>query len=370
MSSSTPQPPKRASIRDVAREAGVSHTMVSLILNGKTSGSERTRALVMDAVKRLDYRPDALYRKAVTARSRNERGETGKPATGILACLLPQWMSHQAYGNEGFYGMLLGGINSTAAEHDYHVLLCPISESTIGIPSVILDGKVDGVLVNIAVPHDWFQVLGNNIPCVCMNRYYPNFSLTYVTPNWMDAARRQVDYAWELGHRNIAFCEQHDGVDHLANPYNFLHSALRQVGGKLVHPELSRYRSKQQGFDELVQTFVEEWITLRPRPTVIITVDGLAVRLIEQFQSRGIRVPEDVSIISRYGHEMASRTEPGLTTYNYPNWEIARTATRKLIEGIRTDNLHPSHIMLEGEMVIRGSARSLTSEEAEASLKT
>lgn len=373
MSSPSTQPVRRASIRDVAREAGVSHTMVSLILNGKTAGSDVTRQKVMEAVQKLDYRPDALYRKAVTARARNDRGEVGKQKTGILAYLLPQWMTAEAAGNEGFYSLMMGGVNAEAAEYDYHVLLCPLSSDPVGIPAVIQDEKVDGVIINMSLPNQWIQVLANSIPCVGMNRYLPDVSMTYVTPNWGDAARKQVQHAWELGHRNIAFCEYNDGVPHMISPYDFFHSSLRTIGGHLVHPHLSRYRDKPATGEEMqvdLADFVSEWMECQPRPTMILTNDGLGVRLINEFHKRGVRIPQDVSIVSRYGHEMATKSDPALTTYNYPNWEIARTATRLLIEGIRSGNPHPSHVMMQGEMIIRDSSRPLTPEEAEASMQT
>lgn len=374
MPSSSSQPRRRTSIRDVAREAGVSHSMVSLILNGKTGGSEATRKRVLEAAQALNYRPDTLFREAVTARARNERGETGKPATGIIAYILPQWMSTESTVTEGFYSMAMGGVNAAAAENGYHVLLCPMPATPAGIPSVIMDGRVDGAVINMNLPAEWMQLLANTIPCVATNRFFPNVSMRYVTANWVDVARKQMQYAWDLGHRNIAILERDDGISHLVRPYDLFLRMFTHLGGKLVHPQLSRLRTIAPEPDWIKRSaadFIDEWFALPEgtRPTIILAPDGHSAALVKIFQQRGIRVPADVSILSRYGHEISTSCEPALTTYSYPNWEIARTATRLLIDDIRTDAPHSAHYMLDGQMVIRDSCRRLTPTETKASEK-
>lgn len=356
---------KRASIRDVAREAGVSHTTVSLILNGKLAGSDATRERVMEAVQRLGYQPDPLFRKAISERVRNSRGEE-RPLTGIFAYVVPSWRNREVGGHaEGFYSSLTHGVAETAEENNYHPLLCPQEMKPSGIPAVIQDGRVDGVLIDGTFPVDWVKLLLNHMPCVYMNRYYPGVPAAFVTSNWVDAGRRQVQHAWDLGHRNFAFCEADDQVGHLVSTYDAFQSMLRHLGGKLIHPELSRFlgKSLEINLEDRLAQFVEEWAALRPRPSVILTKDSIAVRLLKELQKRGLSVPRDVSIVSRMGHEWGQQTSPRLTSYAYPNREIARTATRMLIDGIRVGRLHPSHVMLEGEMIIGESVRPATEEE-------
>lgn len=350
---------KRASIRDVAREAGVSHTTVSLILNGKVPGSPETRGKVLEAVERLNYQPDALYRKAVIERTRSHSDEPPKRvATKILAFILPRWMQEQAQENDGYYSQLVAGATNAAADLGYHILLCPQERDPMGIPAIIQEDRVDGVLLEGTFSRDWFNLLVRRYPCAYMDRYYPGLNAISVTTNWPSSAFAQVEYAWNHGHRNFVFLDTEAGGKPYLGTYRAFHEALECLGGSLVHPHLSLLRSG--AFDAIaLEHFVDEWLECSPRPTVILGSDFIGTQLTEIFQSRGIRVPEDVSIIGRLGHISAQFSSPPLTSYEYPVEEIARRATRLLVESIQTGRLTPVHMMIEGRLIERASVCSL-----------
>ncbi len=347
------KPEKRANIRDVAREAGVSHTTVSLILNGKNMGTAETKARVFQAAEKLNYQPDALFRKAMAERTRRKQGGAKRTQTHILGFLLPHWMAEQVRDRDGYYSRLLMGATKAAAELGYHILLCPHDNSP-GIPEVIQDDKVDGLLLEGAIQDHLLSVLTRRLPCVYMNWYIPGYQAIFVTTNWPACSMEQIKYAWQQGHRNFVFHDFEADEKHLLGTHRFLSLALEEMGGKLLHPELSRVRPRQNPTAS-VEEFVEEFMCAHPRPTMIFCADTPGVLITRALKARGLRVPEDVSIISRHGHISGKYNDPPLTSYEYPNEEIAAQATRLLIQSIQSGKLHPAHMMLEGRIRERAS---------------
>lgn len=355
------QPPsqsskKRASIRDVAREAGVSHTTVSQILNGKAAGSSETRAKVFEAAERLEYEPDALYRKAVLERARGGGGTGKKVETKMIAFLIPDWMQGEISGVDGYFSRLLEGVMDAAAVHGYHIILCPLDGQMMSLPAIIQDGGVDAVLFEGTFPQEMLNTLVKRYPCACMDRYYAGLNVISVSTHWPTSAEVQIAYAWKCGHRNFAFYERRGGGQTYVSTYRAFYGALEDIGAKLLHPELSRPRTMEPG---MVESFIDEWLACDPRPTVIFTTDFSAWQLVECLNQRGIRVPDDVSIIARTGHHSGLLTNPPLTTYQYPVREIGRRAATLLIESIRDGLRHPVHVLIEGQLIERSSVAIL-----------
>lgn len=345
---------RRASIRDVARRAGVSHTMVSLILNGKHPGSPETRARVLAALEELDYQPDANFRKAVQ--------ERGRPAprtkTKVLALIMPQQVQKAAEHDDGFHSLTLAGAFKAAGDLGYEVLVSPHDLKSKGMPACVMNGLVDGVLLDDSFPLEWVKLLTARLPCAYVNRYYEQTNAIFVTVHWAQEMIRSVDYAWERGHRNFAFLGVDTNDDHPLGAHRLFYEVMRAKGGGLVHPELSRKRDRTRGA-VVIEEFLEEWLCCDPRPTIILTDDGRGVVLSQLLAERGLKVPEDVSIIGRLGHPRALQNDPPLTSYEYPLKEIAEWAVRMLVGAIEMDRLTPSHLMIEGRLIERESVKVL-----------
>lgn len=352
---------KRASIRDVAKAAGVSHATVSLILNGKMAGTTETRERVLDAVRDLGYRPDANFRKAVSERARVNSGSPEKRVkTSILALLLPEAMYKATQRNDGYYSGVFSGACQAAAEAGWSILLCPQVGEPKAIPEVILDERVDGVLAEGGglLPAEWLATIAAQLPFAAINFLHPELECIAVTPNWEKAGFQLVEYAIAAGHSNLVFF-QHDTIS-----TNLLHinrgheAALAAHGLQLVHPELSRpYPLRRDNTDVVVRAFVDEWAQAIPRPTIIITTDYYAGCIASALEEKGFSIPGDVSLLGRDGSHIKAAAP--VSTYVYPVHEIGHAATKLLIQSIETGHYLPTHMMLPGEMVDAGTVRVL-----------
>lgn len=353
---------KRPSIRDVAREAGVSHTTVSMILNGKQVGSAETRERVLEVSKRLDYQPDRLYRKAVTERVKRGRGESPSTATRILGLVISRFYYDFTRQHDGYYSGVFAGLCRAAEEAGWSILISPQPEQPDGLPEIVQDSRVDGVLVEGVFPLEWLTLLSRRIPTAHINSYHPTLDAISVTPNWERVGFKLVEYAWQMGHRKMAFFQHHVPSENLSRVNRGLHAALEHYSDANFHQGLSRPWPVPQKDDQAIfSSFVEEWLQASPRPTVIITTDYYASQLVLAFHRRGIRVPDDVSLIGRGGKAIWPENVIPLTTYAYPVQEIGHAAARLLIHALQSKTFHPSHLMIDGEFLIQDSVKKLTS---------
>ncbi|HWL53679.1 MAG TPA: LacI family DNA-binding transcriptional regulator [Chthoniobacteraceae bacterium] len=350
---------QRTGIRDVGREAGVSHTAVSMILNGKMAGTPETRERVFQAARKLNYRPDALFRQAVSKRLQGEEGK--RTYTKILALLLRTNVYTRTQANDGYYSGVFAGACKAAAEAGWNILLCPHDADTGGLPEVLLDQKADGVLIESGYDFNLLSYLTQQFPCALLNRCSPALNAISVTPNWDRAGFRMVQHAWELGHRHFVFFQHTLKDENTARARHGQFLALEALGGSLTCPELSRpWPVSPERNEEVFNAFIDQWLAASPRPTAILATDGYCRGLIRAMTARGIRVPEDVSFFGRAGNFVATSEEPQLTSYIYPVYEIGYTATRLLLETIRSgDPIQSTHVMLEGELVRRNSTREI-----------
>ncbi len=346
---------RKPGIRDVARHAGVSHTMVSLILNGKHSGSPETRAKVMDAVAALGYELRPQGAPAAVARSRGN----GSRQTGVLAFVIPKWLQQEAQHQDGYYSRTFAGVMEAADAEGYEILISPQHQDGKGLPTCILEQRVDGVLLDATFPLEWVRRITHCLPTVYLNRYYPETSAIFVTTHWPQSVRAMVRYAWEKGHRNFCFFGHEANDQHTLGTHHHFFETLRALGGELIHPELSRMRAPLPSEHEGIMEFVDEWQNSSPRPTIVLTDDRRGCLLSKELARRGFKVPDDLSVIGRVGQLNARLNDPPLTSYDYPVQEIAERAVRLLVQAIKTERLEPSHIMLEGELIERSSVKDL-----------
>lgn len=352
--------PRRTSIRDVGREAGVSHTAVSMILNGKMAGTPETRERVFEAARKLNYRPDALFRQAVSERLQGE--DKSRTHTKILALLLPINIYTRTKANDGYYSGVFAGACEAAAEAGWNILLCPHDASTGGLPPVLLDQKADGVLIEGQYDFNFLSYLTQQFPSALLNRCSPGLDAISVTPNWNRAGFQLVQHAWELGHRHFVFFQHALKDENTVRARHGQELALETLGGTLTSPELSRpWPASPEHNAKVFNDFIDQWLAASPRPTAILATDGYCRALIQAMTARGIRVPEEVSFFGRAGDFAATSEEPLLTSYTYPVYEIGYTATRLLLETIRSgEPIRSTHVMLDGALIQRNSTRQIT----------
>ena len=311
------QPAQRARLEDVARLAGVSKSIVSRYLNGYIGLSLRpeTRERIAAAVGELNYRPHAVAR----ALKREQNG---------LAALLVPDLTNAAYAR------MVRGAMRRAAEIDVFLLVLEdagnsATEDTLA--GLLSAGRIDGLIV--ASAHDNHPLLErfceSPIPLVFANRSIPGSdrNVALMTGRASSAA---VDYLADLGHRHIAHIAGPPGISSSRERSEAFEARSRDRG--LESPQvIASHFSEGGGASALPRLLADD-----PSVTAIFTSSlPQGIGVLYAIWERGLRVPDDLSVIAYDDLPLADFTIPPLTTVRVPLEDVGIRAIDALADQMR-----------------------------------
>ena len=334
-----------ATIRDVARESGVSVGTVSNVLNNRNEPVRaETRQKVLSAARLLNYQPNAMARGLVRRKS---------GALGILF-----HTTAAAVALDPYTSALLQGILRAAAEARQALVLYPEPwRSVAASASLVGDRRVDGMLVIAPAADDatLAALTGLGFPLVFVSATVPTGTgAAAVDVDNEQGARLAAEHLLALGHRRMAHLR---GDHHQASALQ-RESAFREAlagSGVALREEdvLSCTYQGTEGYD------ATRALLARPEgaaPTAIFAAnDRLAVAALQAARDAGVEVPGRLSIVGFDDAPAASLTTPALTTIRQPLPQIGETAVRLLSQAIQGDGPAPANHLLAPELVVRGS---------------
>lgn len=301
---------KRVSIKDVAKEAGVSTTTVSYVLNrhpGETISAETTQR-VLDAAKRLNYVPN------LNARSLSSRH------TNLIGVVIPQTEPGKEFMfSNPFYGELLSAIEYTARKSGYHLLLSGTREDQ-NYASIAQNRGVDGIIIVGTYPGENLDTLRTiGVPIVLVDSYVTDSGFHTIGIKDREGARMATQYLIDKGHRDIAFISgsiREHGVN--SKRYQGYCEAM-QAAGLCVSKDALYLGTVDH---EYGQQAAESYARRGKRQTAaFVTADILAMGFIKGLMEHNVRVPEEMSIVGFDDVYLAQMCYPSLTTVNQ---DIAR----------------------------------------------
>ncbi len=333
-------------IKDVAREAGVSIATVSYVLNNKQDAvSEETRAEVWKAVKRIGYMPNVTARSLRSSQSRLIGYAWHQVPDDQVNPVLDQFTYFLAH---------------YAEEAGYHILTFTQSPEN---PLPVYDelrrsGRVDAFVISGT---NWGDkrigfLQENNIPFVSFGRADPGWDFDWVDVDGASGTRQAVDYLVSLGHQRIAFTGWDEGS--LAGTHRLAGytEGLAAAGLRLL-PEwvFHGYHNEMSGSAALKQ-----YLSLPEdeRPTAVVAVSDLvAIGVKNTAEQLGLEVGRDLSLIGFDDSPFSQYLHPPLTTVNQQVKQIA-----KLIVGILEGQLSKPgqarefvHELVQPKLIIRGT---------------
>jgi LacI family transcriptional regulator len=331
-------PANRMTIRQIAELAGVSIATVSRVLNGRGDVSDETRQLVTRIIRENGYTVN-----------RSARGlQAGR--TGLVGVLVP--LVYPAY----FSGILAGAAEALS-ERDLQIVLSPTRGEHDREVSLLdrLHGVSDGAL--IILPEESSAELEELLdrgyrfvvidPLMPLDERIPSVSAAHTS-----GADQAMQHLLALGHRRIAQITGPRGWVATEDRRRGYQAALA-AAGILPDPAL-----EVEAVPEIMpgRAAAEQLLDLPERPTAIFAFnDNIAVGVIQAARARGLRVPEDLSVVGFDDVENATVVTPALTTVRQPLAEMGRTAVsllNRLLEGQRFETLH---VELATRLVVRES---------------
>jgi len=329
-------------IVDVAREAGVSYATVSRVINNKGYINPETREKVLRAVTKLGYVVNQQARSLAGGRSQ---------VVGLLVRDL----------GTSYIGEIIHGIDEELANASYDLMLYTTHrrktrESTY--VATLTQGLADGLLLVLPrEPGAYIETLRRRgFPYVLIDHQGIDEAGPSVGATNRQGGYDATRYLIELGHRRIGFItgslDLGCSIDRMAG----YHAALTEFGLP-VDPALIREGDFMQpaGY-----TGARDLLALQQRPTAIFASNDVsAFGVMEAVRDCGLRIPEDISIVSFDDIPQASHVNPPLTTVRQPLEQMGRVATRMLLETIADRQRPAARVELPTELVIRASCRPI-----------
>lgn len=308
---------KKVTIQDIAQEADVSISTVSRVLNGRVSVAEPKRQAVLQAVEDLGYRPNIFAQSLASGQSMT------------IGILTQEIRSH-------FYDELVHHILESLRDTSYSAIIADghwQMDKEVEALDTLVDRQVDGlILVGGTIPKQQVIQLSKKVPLVIVGRYIEELADHCIYVDNLAGGYAATQHLIDLGHRHIAHItgvlSQYDAIQRCNGYRKALEQAGLQVNEELI---VEGHFHEQSGLLAL-----EMLLTRGQMFTALFCGnDQMAYGAKLAMFRRGIRVPDDVSIIGFDDQAMSGYTIPPLTTMRQPVGQLGHTAAQAILERIQ-----------------------------------
>ena len=346
-------------LEEVARQAGVSKTTASVVLNGRADQvriSETTRARVIAVADELGYVPDHA------ARSLRRR------QTGIINILL--WRL-----GSPFFSEIAAGVGEVAGLRDYQVSVIDVHDLDAELRALrhLRQGSADGVIVAVnrrrvidPATDGLRKLTARGLPVVVLLDHSPDPSIPSLRVDDLGGGYLATKHLADLGHRRIAHFTWEDvplegEVPDAGNArYRGYLRALIEAG---IEPDPSWVTSCPRataGGKDLAHLFLASHPDPATRPTAVFaTNDLIAFGAMRGFHEAGVRVPDDVALVGFHGVELSTMTIPSLTTVELHAPELGRLGAEMLFSLLDGSPPPTPERVLPVHLVVRESCGAL-----------
>lgn len=334
--------PVTATLKQVAARAGVHPGTASRALNPATQGlvSEQTVRRVQAAAKALAYRPNSMARGLKTNR------------TTMVGIVVPDL-------SNPLFPPIVRGVEDVLTRAGYTCLIADTdndAERERESFETLRARQVDGLVVASALRDDAAvrEAAAQGLPMVLINRRDDSTRLPAVTGDDRNGIEQAVRHLVGLGHRRIA---------HLAGPSSLSTGAdraraFRHLVAELCGPEAADLVEECRAYAVDEGARATRLLLDRPGPAptaVVAGNDQIAIGVLDVLRERGLRCPQDMSVVGYNDMPFVDKLSPPLTTVRVPHAEIGAEAARLLIRWIGGDSSAPTTTTLPVDLVVRGS---------------
>ena len=324
------------SLKELAQHLGLNPGTVSVVLNdvpGRTI-PQATRNRIKAAAKKLNYRPSLLARSL-------RRGRT--MTVGVLVPEL----------NDGYHTQVMTGIGDLLMERKYFYLTANHRHCSDLVEEysqmLVARGAEALIAIDTRLEHA-FQV-----PAVAVAGHRRLAGVCNVVLDHTRAAQLTLEHLHALGHRRFAFMRGQAFSSDSAERWKALVAVARQMG-IAVDPALTVQLDRDLSTPELGYPVVEALLAQRRRFTALVSFnDVAAIGAIRALRDRGLRVPEDVSVIGFDDIAASAFYSPRLTTIRQPLAEMGRIAAQTALERLEGGRKPCASIIVSPELVVRES---------------
>ncbi|MDW6004273.1 HTH-type transcriptional repressor PurR [Vibrio mangrovi] len=332
-----------ATIKDVARLAGVSTTTVSHVINKTRFVAETTQEKVMEAVKTLNYAPSAVARSLKCN------------STRTIGMLVTQ-------STNPFFSEVIDGVESYCYRQGYTLILCNtggLYEKQRDYIRMLAEKRVDGMLVMCSdLTAELLEMLEayDDIPKVIMDWGPESSQADKIIDNSEEGGYLATRYLLDKGHRHIACLSGHLSKAACQERIQGFRRAMAEAN---LTPNEDWILEGNFECDTAVLA-ADKIIAMDEQPTAVFCFnDTMALGLMSRLQQRGIKVPEDISVIGYDNIEISEYFSPPLTTIHQPKRRVGKNAFEILLERIKNKEHDRRTFEMHPEIVERDTVKDL-----------
>jgi LacI family transcriptional regulator, galactose operon repressor len=337
----------KATIKEVAKNAGVSIATVSLVVNNSERISPGTKRRVLRSIKNLNYIPTKSARDLASQK------------TGNIGFILTY---DHFLRTEPFYTRIFLGSEFEAREGEYYILLTTVKsdfKSGDSLPRFVLDKSVDGIIIAGKIPDVLIKKLNeSDIPLVYVDFVPPNGSYPLVLIDNISGGTKATEHLLSLGHKKIGFIA--GDVDHPSIKERLIgyKTALEKAGvrfnSECVISE-TPYPDRQNGYLSAQKLFDRcKGIT-----AIFACNDAMAIGAMQFLREKGCKIPRDVSIVGFDDVEADLMIDPPLTTIRVPKIELGVESFRIMVQNLKQKKTVSKKVLIPVELIVRKSTQSI-----------
>jgi DNA-binding LacI/PurR family transcriptional regulator len=336
-------PVPRPRLRDIAAEAGVSTATVSRVLSGKVAVAPPTRQAVHRALDLLGC----------------ERPPVRRRRHGLVGLVVPEL-------SNPVFPALAQAVESLLAQAGYTPLLCtqsPGGTTEDEYIATLVEHQVDGIVFVCGAHADatagrgrYRRLRERELPLVLVGGYAPEVDAPQVSTDEVAAARLAVRHLAALGHRRVGLA---------LGPQRFVPSRRKRAGFEQALVDAGIATPSDAGRHTVTHLYTVEGgevaaaeLFASGHTAVVCASDPMALGALRAAAERGLRVPDDVSVIGYDDSPFMAFAHPPLTTVRQPVTDVARLAVTMLLAEMRGERVTRAEILVEPELVVRGSTGS------------
>ncbi|OGO16305.1 MAG: hypothetical protein A2Y93_15535 [Chloroflexi bacterium RBG_13_68_17] len=328
-------------LEDIARQAGVSRSTVSRVVNGHPNVRADVRQRVLEVVQETGYHPNAAARTLASQRSRT------------IGLVLPRTVS--SFFADPYFPHLTQGIAQACNQSDYTLGLFLVGsdeDEEKAFPRLSRRGYLDGVLVQTGQVGDQLieRLIHSEMPLVIIGRPFHSDGVSFIDVDNLDAARNAVGHLVRLGYQRIATitgpANNTTGIDRREGYLRALAERGRTVEEALV---------AEGDFSEASGYYAMKRLLPAKPDAVFAASDVMAFGGMRAIREAGLRIPEEIALVGFDDLPQASRSEPPLTTVRQQVVQFGMSAVEVLIDVIDNGVTPPRRIVMATELIVRDS---------------
>jgi DNA-binding LacI/PurR family transcriptional regulator len=334
------------SIKEVAKAANVSTSTVSRVINNSPSISQSTKDKVWAEIKKLNYSPNNIAKALITNKS-------------YTITLLVDVDDEKSFQNPFFYEVI-HGIEKYCQEKEFSLIVANVNTKLRKqdiISWLVKSKRTEGIVLPVSILNKALvkELKDMGVPFVAVGEVDSmQESVSWVDIDNKKGTEKAVYFLHEQGYRNLAFIGYDESKDFSVRRVEGFKSAINKLEIKSEDLQIiACSNSKEQGYQAMTEMLKSKNVP----DAIICGNDSLSMGVIKAINDRGLKIPEDIGIISFDSRQIASLMYPEVTTVDVDVFEMGYQSAKMLFQIIDNNNLTDQGLLISTKIIERKTTR-------------